>query len=209
MPTPDHYAVLGVAPGAEPDEVRRGYLDLARQLHPDRWIDASVDARVDVERRMQEVNEAWRVLGNPARRLAYDVERREEGRRPRVAPPTAVGDRFAFSTGDLFHEDVAPVDLLTRLVRALPWVLVLVGLAAIFVFTAYATSDDGERPTGEGDRGCIAKVDGLAVETDCATTGAQRVIVEVEQVGQCPEGSEPFQPADEPSTALCLAPPGP
>lgn len=205
----DHYAVLGVEPGAEPDAVRRGYLDLARRLHPDRWIDASAGERADVERRMQEVNEAWRVLGNPARRLAYDVERREAGRRARVAPPTGVGDRFAFSTGDLFQEDVPPIDLFTRIVRALPWVLVFVGLAAIFVFTAYATSDDGEVPTGEGGEGCIVKVDGLAVPTDCATTGAQRVIVEVDQVGQCPAESEPFQPADDASRALCLAAPAP
>jgi hypothetical protein len=198
-----------VEPGADPDVVRRGYLDLARQLHPDRWIDASADERTDVERRMQEVNEAWRVLGNPARRLAYDVERREAGRRPRAAQPTGVGDRYAFSTGDLFHEDVPPIDLLTRVIRALPWVLVFVGLGAIFVFTAYATSDDGERPTGEGGSGCVVKTDGLAVPTDCATTGAQRVIVEVDQVGQCPAESEPFQPADLASRALCLAPPGP
>lgn len=201
-----HYAVLGVAEGAEPDEVRKAYLDMARRLHPDRWIDASATERVDVERRMQEVNEAWRVLGNPARRLAYDVERREAGRRARVAPPTGVGDRFAFATGDLFVEDVPPVDLLTRVLRALPWIVVFFALGAIFVFTAYATSDDGTAPGDEGDR-CILKVDGTAVDTDCAADGAQRVIIAVAQVGACPPQSEPFQPADTPDAALCLAPP--
>lgn len=201
-----HYAVLGVAEGAEPDEVRKAYLDMARQLHPDRWIDASADERVDVERRMQEVNEAWRVLGNPARRLAYDVERREVGRRARVAPPTGVGERFAFATGDLFVEDVPPVDLLTRVLRALPWIALFAALGAIFVFTAYATSDDGTAPGGEEDR-CILKVDGTAVETSCAADGAQRVIIAVAQVGECPPESEPFQPADTPDEALCLAPP--
>lgn len=207
MPGDTHYAVLGVAEGADPEAVRRAYLGMARRLHPDRWIDASPDERVDVERRMQEVNEAWRVIGNPARRLAYDVERREVGRRARVAPPTGVGERFAFATGDLFVEDVPPVDLLTRVLRALPWVVVFVALAAIFVFTAYATSEDGTAPTGEGDR-CILKVDSTAVDTDCATEGAQRVIIEVDQVGQCPAQSEPFQPADTPDEALCLDPPG-
>jgi hypothetical protein len=200
-----HYAVLGVAEGAEPDEVRRAYLDLARRLHPDRWIDASAAERVDVERRMQEVNEAWRVLGNPARRLAYDVERREVGRRARVAPPTGVGDRHAFATGDLFVEDVPPVDLLTRVLRALPWVIVFVALGAIFVFTAYATSEDGSAG-GDTDR-CIVKVGGAAIEADCAADGAQRVIIAVAQVGECPAASEPFQPADTPEEALCLAPP--
>lgn len=205
-PTDTHYAVLGVTEGADPDTVRRAYLDQARRLHPDRWIDASVDERIDVERKMQAVNEAWRVLGNPARRLAYDVERREVGRRARVAPPTGVGDRYAFATGDLFVEDVPPVDLLTRLLRALPWVVVFVALAAIFIFTAYATSDGGSAP-GESDR-CIVKVDGRAISADCAADGAQRVIIAVSQVGQCPASSEPFQPSDTPEEALCLAPPG-
>ena len=206
MAAESHYAVLGVPEGADPDAVRKGYLDMARQLHPDRWIDASAGERADVERRMQEVNEAWRVLGNPARRLAYDVERREAGRRARVAPPTGVGERWAFATGDLFVEDVPPVDLVTRVVRALPWVLVFLALGAIFVFTAYATSDEGEVPAGGGEAGCIVKSDGLAVEAACDAEGAQRVIVEVEQVGQCPAGSEPFQPADG-GRALCLDPP--
>lgn len=202
-----HYGTLGVADGAEPDEVRRAYLDLARQLHPDRWIDASPSEREDAGRRMQELNEAWRVLGNPARRLAYDVERREAGRRARVSPPGAVGDRFAFSTGDLFVEDVQDVDLLTRLLRALPWIVVIVGLGAIFVFTAYATSDNGEIPTGERGGGCIRKDGGRAVEVDCEVDGARLVITEVREVGECRLDTEPFQPVDR-DVALCLAPPG-
>jgi len=207
MAPESHYDVLGVPQGADPDAVRKGYLDLARQLHPDRWIDASAGERAEVERRMQEVNEAWRVLGNPARRLAYDVERREAGRRPRVAPPTGVGERWAFATGDLFVEDVPPVDPLTRVVRALPWVLVFVALGAIFVFTAYAGSDSDGMPNGDDEARCIVKVDGLAVEAACDAEGAQRVIVEVEQVGRCPAESEPFQPADG-GRALCLDRPG-
>jgi hypothetical protein len=202
-----HYGTLGVADGASPDEVRRAYLDLARQLHPDRWIDASPSEREDAGRRMQQLNEAWRVLGNPARRLAYDVERREAGRRSRVSPPTAVGERFAFSTGDLFVEDVDDPDLLSRLLRALPWILVILGLGGIFVFTAYATSDNGVAPTGEGGGGCIRKDGGRAVAVDCEADGAQRVIIEVREVGECPAESEPFQPLER-NVALCLAPPG-
>ena len=202
-----HYGVLGVPEGAEPEEVRRAYLGLARQLHPDRWIDASSAERVEVDRRMREVNEAWRVLGNPARRLAYDVERREAGRRARMAPPAPVGDRLAFSTGDLFTEDVDDPDLFTRLIRALPWILVLGGLGAIFVFTAYATSGDGDRPTGEGGGACVRLVGGNAAPVNCDAAGARLVIVEVGQVGQCPAETEPFQPAAR-DVALCLEPPG-
>ena len=70
-----HYEILEVADGAPPEEVRRAYLDLARRLHPDRWVDASPAQRAEAERRMQEVNEAWRVLGNAGRRIAYDQDR--------------------------------------------------------------------------------------------------------------------------------------
>lgn len=202
-----HYRTLGVAEGADPEEVRRAYLELARQLHPDRWVDASPEERDDAGRRMQEINEAWRVLGNPGRRLAYDVERRAAVRQRRHAPPAPVGDRLAFQTGDLFVEDVPDVDLFTRILRALPWIAVVGGLLAIFVVTAYLSADDGTAPTGDDQAGCIRKDGPHAVEVDCGADGAQRVIVELRSVTQCPEGSDPYQPADS-STALCLAPPG-
>jgi curved DNA-binding protein CbpA len=199
----NHYATLGVADGADPEAVRRAYLVLARRLHPDRWIDASPDERVETERRMREVNEAWRVLGNPARRLAYDVERRDADRRARVAPPTGVGERYAFATGDLFVQDVDDSGLLTRLVRALPWVLLVGALLGIFIFSAYATAGRGERPSGEGGGRCVRTAASEAVEVPCDAAGARQVIIEVVQVGQCPVGSEPFQPADR-ELALCL-----
>lgn len=195
-----YYGTLGVAEEAPPDEVRQAYLDLARQLHPDRWVDASPAEQADASRRMQDVNEAWRVLGNPGRRLAYDVERRDAGRRARAAPPAAVGERFAFSTGDLLAQDVEEPDLLTRILRALPWIVVIVGLGVIFVVTAYAGSDDQEAAR------CIQKVANRAVAVDCGADGAQRIVVEVNEVGECPVDSEPFQPADRTDAALCLEP---
>ena len=65
MPPTSHYEVLGVAPDARPDEVRRAYLDLARRHHPDR---AGGDAA-----RMRAVTEAWATLGDPGRRRTYDL----------------------------------------------------------------------------------------------------------------------------------------
>ena len=56
-----------MAPDADAAEVRQAYLRLARTHHPDR---TGGDAD-----RMQAVNAAWAVLGDPIRRRQYDVER--------------------------------------------------------------------------------------------------------------------------------------
>jgi DnaJ-like protein len=62
-----HYEVLGVAQTAGVDEIRRAYHAMARRHHPD--LGETVD-----DEAMQAVNGAWAVLGDPARRRAYDTE---------------------------------------------------------------------------------------------------------------------------------------
>jgi curved DNA-binding protein CbpA len=187
-----HYETLGVDDGADPDIVRRAYHDLARRLHPDRWVDASSAERQGAERQMQEVNEAWRVLGNAARRLAYDTGRRRSRPSPAATAATADG----FSTGDLFGDASERPDLVGRLVRALPWGLVLLALGAIFVFTAYATDDSAPQS-------CVRQDGGVATSVPCDADGARRVELRVPDAAQCPAGTEAFQPADS-EQALCL-----
>jgi hypothetical protein len=60
----NHYEALQVPPTAPVAEIRRAYLRLARIHHPDH--DGG-----DPER-MRRLNAAWEVLGDPARRAAYD-----------------------------------------------------------------------------------------------------------------------------------------
>ena len=60
-----HYERLGVAPHASHDEIRRAYRALAQVHHPDTNPEAA-DAV------MVEINAAWEVLGDPARRRDYD-----------------------------------------------------------------------------------------------------------------------------------------
>jgi hypothetical protein len=92
------------------------------------------------------------------------------------------------------------------MIRALPWILLVGSLLGIFIFSAYATSGDGERPEGLGG-GCVLIVGGAADTVPCDTDGSRVVVLEVTEVGRCPSGTEPFQPADRP-IALCLDPPG-
>ena len=68
----NHYEVLGISRGAKAAEVRRAYLVAAREHHPDYFVDRDPRERADAARRMQEINEAWSVLGDPSRRSSYD-----------------------------------------------------------------------------------------------------------------------------------------
>jgi molecular chaperone DnaJ len=65
-----HYETLGVPPAASPAEIRDAYRALARRHHPDRGL-----ARDDAT--MAAINEAYRVLGDPARRAVYDARLKE------------------------------------------------------------------------------------------------------------------------------------
>lgn len=68
------YEVLGLRPGASADEIRRAYVRLARLHHPD-VVDP--DRRAAAEKRMQEINEAWAVLGSAERRARLDDQAKE------------------------------------------------------------------------------------------------------------------------------------
>ncbi len=70
----NHYEVLGVPMGADPAEIRRAYLHLARRHHPDRNVSADAATQGRARRKMAEVNAAWAVLGDPDRRRHYDED---------------------------------------------------------------------------------------------------------------------------------------
>jgi hypothetical protein len=68
----DHFALLGVPFGAPEDAVRSAYFALARKLHPDRLAAIGVDdAKRDAQRLFAQINAAFAVLSDPARREDY------------------------------------------------------------------------------------------------------------------------------------------
>jgi molecular chaperone DnaJ len=62
----DYYEVLGVARGANADEIRKAYRKLARQHHPD------INKASDAEAKFKELSEAYEVLSDDNKRAAYD-----------------------------------------------------------------------------------------------------------------------------------------
>jgi DnaJ homolog subfamily C member 3 len=65
----DHYQRLQVTRDADPEVIEKAYRALSLKHHPDR---ASDREQARATRQMQRINEAYRVLRDPALRRAYD-----------------------------------------------------------------------------------------------------------------------------------------
>jgi DnaJ-class molecular chaperone len=88
---PDFWAVLGLAPGADPDTLKRAFRKQARRWHPDLNGNDPV-----AEERFKRVNEAYAVLSDPRRRQAWEAG---------LEGPGAEGDRDPFATGFPHFDD--------------------------------------------------------------------------------------------------------
>lgn len=86
----DYYEILGVPKDATPEQVKKAYRRLARELHPDV---AGTDPAS--EERFKDVSRAYDVLGNPEKRRAYDM-----GADP-ASPGGGMGGGFGFQ--DIFE----------------------------------------------------------------------------------------------------------
>lgn len=175
-----HYDILGVRASATPEQIRRAYHDKAREMHPDGYAELP-EVEAASRRAMQDVNEAWRVLRDPASRAGYDRALRQ---------PPAVAPRAVQMTDDLdrpYPRRLAePGDITLSFVRAAPWVAVLIVLGAIVVFTAFARrGDDTHSLIGK----CINTSSGVPAEAPCDEPNDGYVMLIVDRESRCPEGS--------------------
>jgi hypothetical protein len=132
---PTHYDVLGVAPSATADQIREAYRRLAREHHPDR---TATSGRTGGDVSMPAINEAYRVLNDPARRAVYDAALRGAPQRGPAAPPSesAVRANAAGSTPTMptFPSHLGPARFPWRSVSFFA-ALAIIGVVVLAQFT--------------------------------------------------------------------------
>jgi DnaJ-class molecular chaperone len=187
-------------------EIRKAYRGLARRLHPDRHHNSPPAEAARAERRMREVNAAWGVLSDSGAKERYDLElalaRAQAARTPGASRPAAARPPTEPARSGPSHHgyvDLAPGDgAWTAFFRAMPWVVVILVLGGIFVFTAFAAGRDNAPassreqitlPTASvGDCVRFASSTQLAL-VDCSVPNQGEIIEKVPNGRPCPPGS--------------------
>ncbi|GFS33890.1 DNAJ heat shock N-terminal domain-containing protein [Actinidia rufa] len=76
----DWYGILGVNPKSDEETVRKHYRKLALMLHPDK------NKSIGAEGAFKVISEAWSLLSDKAKRLAYDQKRNSKAFQQKVPP---------------------------------------------------------------------------------------------------------------------------
>jgi len=199
-----HYDTLGIAPTSTTQEVRKAYLRRARALHPDRQLDRPpAEARM-AEQAMQQVNVAWNVLSDPAKKAEYDSVLRPEAAptvqrsSARQTPPkTTSGRRSGHSAVGGRRIDDEPGDGSVSVWASIPVLLVLGLVLGILIVTAFANNEPAEqRPVIEtstnldvGD--CFTLVANMPRERSCSSGSADGQVIEIgPDAGNCPDNTQ-------------------
>lgn len=192
----NHYDRLGVDPGATQQQIRDAYRRAARSAHPDRHGDQS-------STKMAAVNEAHRVLGDPARRAAYDL------RRTASSPVEPVDARAAARGSGAEREPAhAPIEYYEP--ARVPWKFLLalgsVGVGVILAgVIVYEPAPPGEVDNILRSGDCVTLSNTLeAAEVRCDLTHDATVNVLVPFDKTCPIGTEPFRDRQGMGTACVV-----
>lgn len=99
-----HYDTLGIPPDADADTIKQAFRRVASKAHPDRGGDTA---------RMQAVNRAHGILGDPEKRAAYDAAGYREG--PSLQDMADQLLRAAFEAA--INDDAEPISTARKKIR--------------------------------------------------------------------------------------------
>jgi molecular chaperone DnaJ len=175
-----HYDVLGVRPDADAATIRAAYRDRARLHHPDRGGAASAAE-------MSNINEAYRVLGDEARRAAYDLQLGSTEAAPGGPAPTV-----SFTTATAPPPSPGPP---ARIPWRLMGAMAAIGIAVVLIGAALRGPTTDRPPDGVvGPGSCVAiEQNNDAREVNCAGEDDLVVDVVVAFDATCPAGTEPHR----------------
>lgn len=203
-----HYDTLGIKPTSTTQEVRKAYLRRARALHPDRQLDRPPAEARKAEQAMQQVNVAWNVLSDPAKKAEYDsvlkpgsgstVLRNSPQRSGRQNQPQAGSSRRANSDGSTGRKiDDEEGDGSVSVWASVPVLLVLGLILGILIVTAFANNEPTDnRPviqsSTELDVGdCFTLVANTPRERSCSSGSADGQVIEIgPDAGNCPDNTQ-------------------
>ena len=102
----DYYTTLEVSPLASDEEIKKAYRRLVLKYHPDRNPE-----NTRAVRKMQEINTAFEVLGDPEKREAYDLEHQFDSQKVAAetqSSPTTKADQedaeVQFNLGVMYYD---------------------------------------------------------------------------------------------------------
>ena len=156
---------------------------------------------------MREINESWSVLRNADSRRRYDTSlraaasgggTRRSGQAAAPTPDTGLRASPYAGTprvGPQFDDESGEVGFVGNLLaHHLPWVLALLVLGVIFVFTSYATSrGDDLQPASPVpfEQSCVNVTPGpVTTIVDCVGPHELRIVGRVTETQPCPAETE-------------------